>query len=147
MPTHISLPNERVDQLRLIAKAKNVTIPEVIAGYVRAEIHAGTIPADIPGIDVTSADASIKIQSGDFSAEFPRAEGPALADVLRGAGSFNTDPERKQRWLQGLARLSGVKVKRAGNGLKVISPITGKELPLNLDIASDLGDQIERKAQ
>lgn len=147
MPTHISLPNERVEQLRMIAKAKNITIPEVIAGYVRAEIEAGTIPAEIPGIDVTSTGPAIVIKAGDFTAEIPTAEGPTLADLLRDAGNVKADPERKKRWLEGLAALSGIKVKRAGNGLKVVSPLTGREFALNLDVAADLGNQIGKKAE
>ena len=147
MPSHISLPNERVEQLRMIAKARNTSIPEVIAGYVRAEIEAGTIPAEIPGIKIVNTGPVITIKAGDFSAEIPAAEGPVLADLLRDAGSLKADPERKKRWLEGLAGLSGIKVKRAGNGLKVVSPLTGREFALNLDVAVDLGDQIEKKAK
>lgn len=146
MPTHISLPNERVEQLRMIAKAKNTTIPEVIAGFVRSEIEAGTIPAEIPGIDVTNTGPAITIRARGFEAEIPADQGPTLGDLLRGAGNVTSDPERKKRWIEGLAALSGIRVKRAGNGLKLISPITGQEIPLNLDVAADLGDQIERKA-
>lgn len=143
MPTHISLPNERVEQLRMIAKVKNTTIPEVIAGFVRAEINKGTIPATIPGIDVSITGPQITIRAASgFEATFPVDQGPTLAGLLKGAATATTDPERKLRWMEGLAALSGIKVKRAGNGLKLVSPITGQEFPLNLDVATDLADQI-----
>lgn len=146
MPTHISLPNERVEQLRMIARVKNTTIPEVVAGFVRSEIEKGTIPAAIPGIDVASEGASITIKANGFEASVPMNEGPTLADLLKGAATATADPDRKKRWLEGLAAMSGLTVKRAGNGVKLVSPITGREFPLNLnlDIAADLGDQIDR---
>lgn len=147
MPTHISLPNERVEQLRMIAKAKNTTIPEVIAGFVRAEIAAGTIPAAVPGIDIAKAGEVITIKAHGFEAEFPASEGPTLADLLKGSATATADPDRKKRWLEGLAALSGVKVKRAGNGVKLVSSRTGKEFPLNLDVAADLADQIVQTAK
>lgn len=147
MPTHISLPNERVEQLRMIAKVKNTTIPEVIAGFVRAEIEKGTIPATVPGIDVSTDGPAITIKANGFEATVPMGEGPTLADVLKGSASATADPERKKRWLEGLAALSGVKVKRAGNGVKLVSPLTGREFALNLDVAADLADQIDRAAK
>ncbi len=147
MPTHISLPNERVEQLRMIAKAKNTTIPEVIAGFVRAEIEKGTIPAAVPGIDVASDGPTITIKAKGFEATLPMNEGPTLADLLKGSAMSTSDPERKKRWLEGLAALSGVKLKRAGNGVKLVSPLTGREFPLNLDVAADLADQIDRASK
>ena len=147
MPTHISLPNERVEQLRMIAKAKQTTIPEVIAGFVRSEIDKGTIPAAIPGIDVTSTGPVITIRANGFEASLPMDEGPTLADLLKDSATAPSDPERKLRWIEGLAKLSGIKVKRAGNGVKLVSPIDGTEFPLNLDIAADLADQISSTAK
>lgn len=147
MPTHISLPNERVEQLRMIAKAKNTTIPEVIAAFVRAEIERGTIPATIPGIDVATDGPTITIKAKGFEASVPVKEGPTLSELLKASATATADPERKMRWIEGMAALSGVKMKRAGNGLKLVSPLTGREFPLNLDVAADLADQIDRVAK
>lgn len=147
MPTHISLPNERVEQLRMIAKAKNTTIPEVVAAFVRAEIEKGTIPAAIPGIDIDTDGPTIMIKAKGFEVSVPMGEGPALSELLKASATATADPERKLLWIEGMAALSGVKMKRAGNGLKLISPLTGREFPLNLDIAADLADQIDRAAK
>lgn len=147
MSNHIRLPSERIEQLRQIATAKNTTIPELIAGFVRSEVTAGTIPANIPGIDVAKDAATITIKAQGFEATIPANEGPTLADLLKGCATSNADPERKLRWIEGLAALSGIKVKRAGNGVKLVSPVTGKEYPLNLDVAVDLADQIDRRAK
>ncbi|SFI84018.1 hypothetical protein [Celeribacter neptunius] len=148
MSNHIRLPGERVEQLRMIAEAKNKTISEVIGDYVRSEIEAGTIPADIPGVDVAKSEDGIKIVAGDMEALIPMGEGPTVAEVLASAGSFTAkDIERKKRWIEGAAALSGIEVKRAGNGLKLVSPITKKEYPLNLDVATDLANVIEEAAK
>lgn len=144
MPTHISLPNERVEQLRMIAKATNSTIAEVIAGYVRSDISRGTIPADIPGIKVSRTGTEVTVKAIGFEASFPMVECVTLADLMKGSGSSISDPDRKRRWTEGSAALTGMKVKRAGNGMKLVNPITGREFPLNLDVAVDLAGQIER---
>ena len=149
MPTHIRLPDERAEQLRLIARAKNQTIPEVIADFVRAEIEKGTIPDAIPGIDVTKSGPEIVVKARDgFEVSIPLGEGPTVADLLRESGELTpSDPERKARWLQGVSVLAGVELKRAGNGLKIVSPTTKREFPLNLDVAVDLAHQIDKTAE
>lgn len=145
MSNHIRLPSERIEQLRQIAEAKNTTIAEVIAGFVRSEVAKGTISGALPGIIVAAEGPAITIRANGFEASVPKVEGLALADLLKASGS--ADPERKARWAEGLAKLSGMKVKRAGNGLKLVSPNTGQEFALNLDVAADLGDQITRATE
>ena len=54
------------------------------------------------------------------------------------------DAARKRRWLEGLAALSGVKVERMAQGVRLVSPITGKKYPLTFGVAADLADQIDR---
>lgn len=147
MPFMLKLPEQRGEQLRQIAAAKNTTIPDLIAGYIRAEITAGTIPAAVPGIDVAADGAAITIRAQAFEASVPMNEGPTLAGLLKEAGGIATDPARKQRWMEGLAALSGVKVRRMGAGVKLVSPFTGQEYPLASGVAADLADQIERTAQ
>lgn len=147
MPTHISVPSERAEQLRMIAKSKNMTLTEVLAEFVRAEIEKGTIPAAVPGIDVCKAGTAITIKARGFEASLPLHEGPTLADLLKDSASATGDPKRKQRWQEELATLSGVKVKRAGNGVKLVCNVTGREFPLNLDVAADLADQIKLAAE
>lgn len=142
----LKLPVERGEQLRQIAAAKNTTIPELIAGLVRSEITAGTIPAAIPGIDVAKDAANITIKAHGFEATFPANEGPTLADLLKGSATSNADPERKLRWIEGLAALSGIKVKRTGQGVKLVSPFTGEEYSLAMNVAADLADQINQPA-
>lgn len=141
----LKLPDERGAQLRQIAEAKSKTIPDLIADYIRSEIEKGTIPASLPGIDVAKDGNTITITVPGFEVSVPMNEGPTLADLLREAGEVSpTDTARKQRWLEGLAALSGVKLKRMGAGVRIVSPITGKEYPLASGVAADLADEIER---
>lgn len=144
--SHIRLPVERIEQLRLIAEAGASSIPDVIGDFIRSEIERGTIPATIPGIEMTKQPDSITITSKGVSVDIPLGEGPTVADLLRGAGDI-ADADRKRRWIEGAAALAGVKVKRAGNGLKLVSSITEKEFTLSLSLAVDLADQIERTAK
>ena len=145
----MKLSDERGEQLRQIAEAKGLSVADLIADYIRAEIIAGTIPADIPGVNLTSTDDEIKIVTRDgFEVTIPTNEGPILGDVLRGAAAMTDDPERKKRWIEGLAALSGVRVTRTGpNSLKLGSPLTGREYSLPLNVAADLGDQIAKAAK
>lgn len=147
MPFMLKLPDERGEQLRQIAAAKNTTIPDLIADLVRSEIEAGTIPATVPGIDLVRDGDVINIKAHGFEASIPANEGPTLADLLRDSATATADPERKQRWFEGLAALSGVKVKRMGAGVRLVSPLTGNEYPITFGVAADLGDQIEKAAQ
>jgi hypothetical protein len=148
MLTHISLPAERAQQLRMIAKAKGQSVTEVVAELVRGEIAKGTITADVPGFDVENTGPEITIRTKDgFEASVPTNQGPTLADLMRDSSLVPHDPERKQRWIEGIAALTGVKLRRVGNGLKIVSPVTGLEQSLNIDVAQDLAGQIERAAE
>lgn len=144
---HIRVPEEHADQLRQIAAAEGKTIVEALSGMIRAKVAEGVIPATVPGIDVANAGDFITIKTArGFEATIPANEGPTLADLMKNPGAAS-DPERKKRWIEGLAALSGIKVKRSGNGLTLVNPITGSEYALALTVAADLADQIESTAQ
>jgi hypothetical protein len=145
----VKLSDERGEQLRQIAEAKKLSVADLIAEYIRSEIAANTIPGDIPGVALSSDAGEIKIVTRDgFEVSIPANEGPTLGDVLRDAANVSDDPERKKRWVEGLAALSGVRVTRTGpNSLKLTSPLTGREYSLPLNVAADLGDEIEKTAR
>ncbi|MBL4928009.1 hypothetical protein [Fuscibacter oryzae] len=147
MAFNLKLPDERGRQLQLIAEAEGKTVVDVITDHIRAKIDAGVIPAELPGVDVTKAPTEITIRANGFEATIPANEGPTLADLMRESGNLPSDRERKLRWIEGLAALSGIKVKRMGAGVKLINPVTGAEHPLSFSVASDLADQIDRAAE
>ncbi len=142
----LKLQDERGEQLRRIAAAKGVTMIQVIEQAIQREIDAGTIPPDLPGVTVTQTPDAVRITMPDFDGELSALEAARLADSLREAGPTLTadDAARKRRWLEGLAALSGVKVERMAQGVRLVSPITGKKYPLTFGVAADLADQIDR---
>ncbi len=149
MAFNLKLPDERGKQLQMIAVAEGKSVVDVITDHIRAKVAAGVIPADLPYVDVTKTDTGLTVAMPGFEGAVPAGEVPALADALRGAGAKLTpaDVERKQMVIEGLAALSGIKVKRMAQGVKLVSPFTGKEYPLAFGVAADLADQIERTAK
>lgn len=149
MAFNLKLPDERGKQLQMIAHAEGKSVVDVITDHIRAKVAAGVIPADLPYVDVTKTDTGLTVAMPGFEGAVPTGEVPALADALRGAGAKLTpaDVERKQMLIEGLAALSGIKVKRMAQGVKLVSPFTGKEYPLAFGVAADLADQIERTAK
>lgn len=145
MAFNLKLPDERGKQLQMIAEAEGKTVVDVITDHIRAKIAAGVISADLPGVEVEKAPEEIIIRAPGFTASLPVQEGPTLADLLKQSGP--ADLERKKLWIEGLAKLTGVKVKRMGAGMKLVSPITGAEYPLSFAVAEDLGDQITRATE
>ncbi|SEN52869.1 hypothetical protein SAMN04488103_105287 [Gemmobacter aquatilis] len=145
----LKLPAERGEQLRQIAAAKNKTVPEIIGDYIRAEIDAQTIPADLPGVEVETTPSELKIIMPGFEGAVPLSQVRILTSALRRADD-EAAPEGKEhiRNLRaGIAALSGVSVKRMGGGLKLVSPITGRKYPMAFGVAADLADQIDRATE
>jgi hypothetical protein len=145
MAFNLKLPDERGRQLQMIADAEGKTVVDVITDHIRAKVAAGVIPADLPGVEVDNAPDAITIRAPGFTASVPIGVGPTLADLLKQSGP--SDLERKKRWIEGLAKLSGITVKRMGAGMKLVSPITGQEYPLSFAVAEDLAGQIERATE
>lgn len=147
MPYMLKLADERGEQLKMIADREGKTVADVVTDAIRAKIDAGVIPAALPGVYVAKADENVTIEMQGFSGEVSAIEAAKLADSLREAGTSLSpaDVERKQRWLEGLGALSGIKVERMASGVRLVSPITGQKYPLTFGVASDLADQIERE--
>lgn len=146
MAFNLKLPDERGKQLQLIAEAEGKTVVDVITDHIRAKVAAGVIPADLPGVEVEKGPEEITIRAANgFEATIPNSAGPTLADLLKQSGPANV--ERKKRLIEGLAALSGIKLKGMAAGMKLVSPATGQEYPLSFAVAEDLGDQIARAAK
>lgn len=149
MAFNLKLPDERGKQLQMIAEAEGKSVVDVITDHIRAKVAAGVIPADLPFASVEKTATGLSLALPGFEGDVSAGEVPALAHALRSAGAKLTpaDLERKQRLIEGLAALSGIKVKRMAQGVKLVSPITGQEYPLSFGVAADLADQIDRTAE
>ncbi len=149
MAFNLKLPDERGAQLQMIAEAEGKSVVDVITDHIRAKVTAGVIPADLPHVGISKTSSGITITMPGFEGNVSAVEVAPLAEALRDAGDkvSPADIERKQKLIEGLAALSDIKVKRMARGVKLVSPITGKEYPLAFGVASDLADQIERSAK
>ncbi|WP_439559894.1 hypothetical protein [Roseinatronobacter sp.] len=149
MAFNLKLPDERGKQLQMIAEAEGKSVVDVITDHIRSKVDAGVIPADLPYTAVTKTMNSVIVEFPGFEGEVPFQEVSALVFALRGAGEkFSpADVERKQKLMEALSSLSGVKVKRMAQGVKLVSPNTGEEYPIAFGVASDLASQIERGAK
>lgn len=155
MAFNLKLPDERGKQLQMIAEAEGKTVVDVITDHIRAKIAAGVIPADLPYVDVTKTDTGLTITAPDFAGEVPADKVQDFAVALRetvimrdaGKKLSPADVERKQKLIEGLAALSGIKVKRMAQGVKLVNSRTGKEYPLAFGVAADLAKQIERATE
>lgn len=145
----LKLSDERGAQLKMIAEREGKTVVDAVSDMIRSKIDAGTIPADLPGVSIAKTGETVRIEMPGFAGEVSAIEAAKLADSLREAGTPLTpaDVERKQRWLAGLAALSGIKVEKMASGVRLISPITGQKYPLTFGVAADLADQIDRAAE
>ena len=149
MAFNLKLPDERGKQLQMIAEAEGKSVVDVITDHIRAKVASGVIPADLPFVEVNKTASGVSVTMPGFDGDVPAGEVPALTDALREAGARLTpaDVERKQKLIESLAALSGIKVKRMAQGVKLVSPLTGKEYPLAFGVAADLADQIDRTAK
>lgn len=117
--TTIRLPVVRVRQLRAIAAARGRTLTEQVEAWIHAEIAAGTIGADLPGIDLSEIAPA-------WTAPIDRAR----------AGAHDT----LAKWQLAIAAVS-----RRGRAFVVMSP-AGEELVMSESIFADLKAQVERAA-
>lgn len=149
MTHNIKLPDERGEQLKMIAEREGKTVVDVITDHIRAKIAEGVIPADLPHVEVTQTETSVAIKAPGFNGDVPVGEVPLFANILRDVGAKLTpaDIERKQRLLEGLGALTGIKVERMARGVRLVSKLTGEEHPIAFGVAADLADQIERKVE
>lgn len=149
MPYMLKLPDERGAQLKMIAEREGKTAGDVVSDMIREKLAVHALPADLPGVTVTRSDRVVRIEMPGFEGEVSASDAAKLADGLREAGAPLTpaDRERKQRLLEGLGALSGIKVERMAQGVRLVSPITDKKYSLTFGVAADLADQIDRTAK
>jgi len=137
-PDSLRLSPRRLEQLQAIAGALNLSVTEAIAHMIRKEVAAGTIPAGVPGFNVSKEADGVAIQIDDGPAATYSAEGAlALAATIRGT-------------VDGEASVFSVKhghsFIRVGRGFKLRVPLSGPEVSMTGDLALDLAEQIEQAA-
>ncbi|WP_444665744.1 hypothetical protein [Cereibacter changlensis] len=145
----LKLPNERGEQLRQIADAENKTVVDLITDFIRQKIAEGVIPADLPNVELETTEAGMNVALPGFAGSLPAVEIPSFTAALRSM-ALKMPPGSegsKQRLADFSSAFTGVKLKRMGAGVRLVSPITGKEYSLASSVAADLADQIERETK
>jgi hypothetical protein len=86
----ITLPRERVLQLREASKKHNLTMSELIGRYVAMEIEAGIIPNQIPGFSVRRAGTEVEFGFGNSpSLTLTPGEARRVAECIERAARDN----------------------------------------------------------
>ena len=147
MPDFVKLPSERVEQLRILSKARDMSIADLIAEFVRNEIANGRLTHELPGFGVQRIGAEIEVDLGVDKRTFPLEMAHAYATALRwfaapkAAGHLQTFRDITQN-LSG-AHLVGIG--RKGTSIKLTGD-AGGERTIAPSIARDLADWIDSTA-
>jgi len=133
----IGVPAETAARIRAIAEAKKYdSVHDLLAAFVRSEIEKGTIPAGIPGIDVSADGEEVRISANEFSLAIQRQLAGRFAETLRKATKE-----------AGSHAIAGAQVKRTGrSGLKIVRAENGSFLGLSDATAAELADLVAEKA-
>ena len=143
-PASIRLSPRRLEQLKAIGSALNLSVTDTISHMIRKEIAAGTIPDTIPGIVISNVGDCLAITMDHggslFTKEHARNIALTIRDVADGKpGVVNLDV--------------GFGVVRQGSGIKVMIPFAGpgssrfnEAKAFSTDLARDLARLIEEAA-
>lgn len=150
-PITVRLQPRRLEQLKSIAAALNLSVAEAVSHMIREKITAGVIPDAIPGILIRRLDSGVLIKIDDnepniVAVSTARQIAEALRSVANGGGGI-VDPSPSE----GRKSFSVV---RQGTGIKLQVPFHGptahhwNDAPtFSADLARDLAGLIERAAE
>mgnify|MGYP000954942313 CR=1 FL=1 len=134
----IGIPPRRLDQLKAIGAALNLSVADSIGHMIRREIAAGTIPDAIPGIVIKKVKDGVQITIDDGATKTLTRDGARslvsdIRDVLAGqAAAYNLD--------------YAFSVSRRGTGIKIAVPFPGVEHSFSPDLARDFARLVEDEA-
>jgi hypothetical protein len=139
-PVTVRLDPRRLEQLKAIGSALNLSSTAVIAELIREKIAAKIIAPDIPGITVKRVEDGVLLElSPGHPRTYTAANALRLVATIRG---LVTDGEPSMVSLDG-----GFAVLRQGSGYKIAAPFPGPEISFPADLALDLADLIEAAAK
>ena len=143
-PVTVRLDPRRLDQLKAIATAMNVSSAGAIAVFIREKIAAGLISADIPGTAIRKVESGVTISLRDGEETTMTELGALkLAVTIREVVAGNAAPTTINPGYN-------FSVQKQGTGLKVVLPYGGSKyddaVSFPPDLALDLADQIEKIA-
>nr|WP_298096410.1 hypothetical protein [uncultured Shinella sp.] len=143
-PVTVRLDPRRLDQLKAIASAMNLSNAGAIAAFIREKIAAGIIPADIPGTSIRKQGDGIAVSlREDEEIILKTAGAQALASTVREVIAGNASPTAVNVG-------HDFAVQKQGTGLKIALPFGKTPLADAVsfppDLALDLADLLEKAA-
>jgi hypothetical protein len=143
-PFLVRLDPRRLDQLKAIASAMNLTNAGAIAAFIREKVAAGVIPDTIPGTSIRKTDAGVVISLREGDETTMTVQGAQrLAATIREVVAGTAAPTMVNPG-------HNFGIQRQGTGLKVALPFGGVTFKDGVafppDLAIDLADQIEKAA-
>ena len=139
-PITVRLDPRRLDQLKAIGTAMNLSNAGVISALIREKIAAGVIPANIPGVVIQKVADGVSVQMDDGPAKTLSAEGALeLVETIRGVVAG--EPTHA-----GVSLKHGFAVERRGTGYYLSIPFPGSKASFPGDLALDLAELIEKAA-
>ena len=141
MPDFIKLPTERVEQLRILAKNRSMTIADCIGEYVNEQIAKGNLTSTIPGLEVepVAATSTVKLKVVDDFVSMTKQDAERLSKSLR----LLLTPSKHNPFLP----IPDLDIARKGKSFKIKDTLTGAEKTIAPSIASELADQLEKVAK
>ncbi|TPL52048.1 hypothetical protein FJ937_11845 [Mesorhizobium sp. B2-4-4] len=148
-PITVRLQPRRLEQLKAIAAALNLSVAEAVSHMIREKIAAGVIPDTIPGITIDRVGHSVVIKIDDSRATISVDTARKIVGALRrmadgGGGVVEPSPSDASK---------SFSVVRQGTGIKLQVPFYGptahhwNDAPtFSADLARDLAGLIERAA-
>lgn len=143
MADFIKLPSERVEQLRMLAKALDMTIADCIAMFIREQITKGVLPDTVPGITIERKGESIALDTGSFKRDITADLAKAYAAQVRGMLDAIKTPAQGNPFLTS-AKLD---VAKRGTSLKLIDRSTGAEKTLAPSVAFDFARVLQQAGE
>lgn len=146
--THIGLPMNRAHQVREIAKAKGLSITDLISTWVDAEIANGTIPNQMPGISLGKKQLGVVVSAPhlNFDAVIAFHDVPAVADLLRNPPEAHAPKAEVKKWNEKAYSVFSVIVTRRGSQ-SVFLEKNGARIALNRFDANTFADLLEEAAR
>jgi hypothetical protein len=140
-PISLRLDHRRLEQLKAISTALQLTNAGTIASMIREKIAAGVIPDVIPGILVEKVADGIRIAIDDNPVQTLVADhARVLAGTIRAVA--NGDPTPRHINLD-----YDFSVARRGTGIMIAIPfVNGDEASFPADLALDFAELIEKAA-
>ncbi|MDQ0421118.1 hypothetical protein J2045_002145 [Peteryoungia aggregata LMG 23059] len=140
-PINVRIDPRRLEQLKAIGAALNLSNAGVISELIREKIRLGLIPDDIPGITVQRQRDEVRVSiSPGKEVSFSLVGARVLARTIRGvvdgteaAHTINMDHD--------------FDVSRQGTGIRISIPFASGPTPFPPDLAEDFAALIEKAAQ